>query len=98
MTSLAAHDSTALSPEWDRWFDEEFTELVAADEELMRAEFDALIDATWSEPPPPPPVPAGASRPPGRPAPDRPAAPSPAVAQEGGDSSTDAGGQRSPPG
>ena len=34
--------TTALSPEWDRWFDETFTDLISTDEELMRAEFDRV--------------------------------------------------------
>jgi hypothetical protein len=42
---------TALSPEWEHGFDDEFTELVTGDPELVRAEFDALIDACWNEPP-----------------------------------------------
>jgi hypothetical protein len=50
---LTAYASTALSPEWDRWFDEAFTDLVTGDQELVRAEFDALIAACWSSPPPP---------------------------------------------
>jgi hypothetical protein len=32
-----------LSPEWDRWFDEEFTDLVVSDPEWVRAEFASLI-------------------------------------------------------
>jgi hypothetical protein len=46
--------STGLSPEWDRWFDEAFTDLVARDDELIRQEFDALIGASWQDPAPPP--------------------------------------------
>jgi hypothetical protein len=57
--------STALSPEWDRWFDEEFTDLVTADDDLVRGEFDALIAGSWRTPPPAPPAPPTAS-----PAPD----------------------------
>jgi hypothetical protein len=34
---------TALSPEWDHWFDEAFAELISGDDDLVRAEFDALI-------------------------------------------------------
>jgi len=63
MTVVAA--STALSPEWDRWFDEQFTDLVTADDDLVRTEFDALVDASWSTPPPAPPAPPAAA-----PAPD----------------------------
>jgi hypothetical protein len=51
--------NTGLSPEWDRWFDEAFTDLITHDEELIRQEFDALIGASWQQhtPPPPPPAP-----------------------------------------
>ena len=45
---------TALSPEWDRWFDEAFAELVAGHDDMVRAEFDALIAANWPPPPEPP--------------------------------------------
>lgn len=66
MTGMAIVSvSTALSPEWDRWFDEEFTNLVTADEDLVRAEFDALIAGSWQTPPPAPPAPPAAT-----PAPD----------------------------
>ena len=58
-----AQAGTALSPEWDRGFDEAFTELISGDPELVRAEFDSLIDASFDEPPPPPP-PAPPARPP----------------------------------
>ncbi|MCU7727088.1 hypothetical protein ODJ79_25455 [Actinoplanes sp. KI2] len=34
-----------------------FVDLVCADDELMRAEFDALIAASWPSPPAVPPVP-----------------------------------------
>jgi hypothetical protein len=34
-----------------------FVDLVCADDELMRAEFDALIAASWPTPPAVPPVP-----------------------------------------
>ena len=46
--------STGLSPEWDRWFDEAFTDLIAQDDELIRQEFDTLISASWDHPPAPP--------------------------------------------
>jgi hypothetical protein len=50
--------------------DEVFLDLVTHDDDLVRAEFDALIAASWDAPPPPPPaVPAPADRPPGWPAP-----------------------------
>jgi hypothetical protein len=45
-----AQPTTALSPEWDRWFDETFTNLMSADQDLTRTEFDALIAASWSAP------------------------------------------------
>jgi len=38
--------------------DDEFIDLICQDEELLRAEFDALIAASWLTPPPPPPPPA----------------------------------------
>ncbi|MEV6236726.1 hypothetical protein [Lentzea sp. NPDC051838] len=34
--------------------DEEFLALVCEDEDLVRAEFDAIIEANWGEPPPTP--------------------------------------------
>jgi len=46
---------TALSPEWDRGFDEAFAELISGDRDLVQVEFDALIEATWPDPPPDPP-------------------------------------------
>ena len=54
----AAQAGTALSPEWDRGFDEAFAELISGDADLVRAEFDALIGAVWSDPPAPPSPPA----------------------------------------
>ena len=32
-----------LSPEWDRWFDEEFVDLVTSDPDWLRAEFASLV-------------------------------------------------------
>ena len=59
MTGLPVQASTALSPEWDRWFDETFTDLVCSDDDLVRAEFDALIRSSWRPPvPPAPPAPS----------------------------------------
>jgi len=68
-----AGPGTALSPEWDRGFDEAFTELISGDPDLVRAEFDALISAGFDEPPPPPasPAPADARPLPHPPAPGR---------------------------
>ena len=48
-----AQAGTALSPEWDRGFDEAFADLVGSDPDWVRAEFDALIEACWDEPPVP---------------------------------------------
>jgi hypothetical protein len=48
-----AQPTTALSPEWDHWFDETFTNLITSDTDWTRAEFDTLIDATWPPPTPP---------------------------------------------
>jgi len=48
-----AQPKTGLSPEWDRWFDETFAELVSSDEELTRGEFHALINASWPPSAPP---------------------------------------------
>lgn len=38
---------TGLSPEWDRGFDEAFTDLVSRDDDLVRAEFTGLIQQSW---------------------------------------------------
>lgn len=58
MTNPVAQAGTALSPEWDHGFDEAFTELISSDPDLVRAEFDALIGASFDEPPTPPAPPA----------------------------------------
>lgn len=55
---LRAQAGTGLSPEWDRWFDEAFTDLISGDQDLVRTEFDALIEASWQGPPPAPPAPS----------------------------------------
>lgn len=56
--------------------DEAFLGLVYGDEELVRAEFDALIAASWDPPPPTPPaLPEPPDRPPGWPTPPLPDAP-----------------------
>lgn len=44
---------TELSPEWDRGFDEAFTDLVSHDDDLVRTEFTGLIAASWPAPPAP---------------------------------------------
>jgi len=54
----AARAGTGLSPEWDRWFDEAFTDLISSDDEWVRAEFDALVGASDGGCPPPPAPPA----------------------------------------
>jgi hypothetical protein len=69
--AYAAQARTALSPEWDHGFDEAFTDLIAADPDLVREEFDALIGANFTEPPepsPPPVAPARSPEPPRPPA------------------------------
>jgi hypothetical protein len=49
--------------------DEEFVELICADEELLRAEFDAIIAQEWTSTPPPAGPPVASPRPdPGAPA------------------------------
>jgi hypothetical protein len=63
MTStVRAQAGTALSPEWDHGFDEAFTDLVTSDPDWVQDEFDALISASWNQPPetPAPPAPADA--------------------------------------
>ena len=71
--NLTMQASTALSPEWDRRFDEAFAELVSNDPDLVQAEFDALVNACWNEnaccnePPPPPTPPAPSASPPAGP-------------------------------
>jgi len=63
LTGPTLQAGTALSPEWDRWFDEAFTDLVCSDDDLVRAEFDALINGEWHPPvPSAPPVPSVPNR------------------------------------
>jgi hypothetical protein len=54
----------ALNPEWDHWFDEAFIDLVTGDDDLVQAEFAALIEAAWRPSPARPPQPPPTSRPP----------------------------------
>ena len=92
-----AQAGTALSPEWDRGFDEAFTELICGDPDLVRAEFDALIGASFNEPPTPPapPAPSAARPAPSHPQPDpSPAAPVRAAERRPGAASNN---PRSPP-
>jgi hypothetical protein len=56
--TFAAQARTALSPEWDHGFDEAFTDLITADPDWVRDEFDALVGANFGEPPEPPASPA----------------------------------------
>jgi len=57
MTDLPeAQARTGLSPEWDRGFDDAFTDLICSDDDLVRSEFDALIRASWRPPSPSPPA------------------------------------------
>jgi hypothetical protein len=67
--NLVVQARTALSPEWDHGFDEAFAELVTSDPDLVQAEFDDLMAASWpgrSGPaqPPEPPAPTARSAPP----------------------------------
>lgn len=58
MSTDSSNGGTDLRP-----IGEEFLDLVCADEDLLRAEFDAIISATWSPPPArPPDSPARADR------------------------------------
>jgi hypothetical protein len=52
-----------------RCTDADFIDVVCADEDLLRAEFEAIVAATWPEPPSTPadPLPAAARRPVDRP-------------------------------
>ena len=96
--NLVVRARTALSPEWDHGFDEAFTELVSSDPDLVQAEFDELIAATWTEP-------SGPAPPPASPAPTARSASSPAIPppeppaarpdEQAGDHPTDS--QRPPP-
>jgi hypothetical protein len=74
-----AQAGTALSPEWDRGFDEAFAELISSDSDLVRAEFDALIGASFNEPPRPPAPPAPSAAQP-TPPPPPPPEPGPSAA------------------
>jgi hypothetical protein len=63
-STCVARAGTALSPEWDRGFDEAFTELISNDPDLVRAEFGELIAAGFHQPPDPPTPPAPSAAPP----------------------------------
>ena len=92
-----AQAGTALSPEWDRGFDEAFTELICGDPDLVRAEFDALIGAGFDDPPEPP-APSAPSA--AQPAPSHPqpgASPPPAAGDGGRPPGAAGNDARSPP-
>ena len=92
-----AQAGTALSPEWDRGFDEAFTELICGDPDLVRAEFDALIGAGFDDPPEPP-APSAPSA--AQPAPSHPqpgASPPPAAVDGGRPPGAAGNNPRSPP-
>ena len=97
INNFAAQARTALSPEWDRGFDEAFAELICGDPDLLRAEFDALIGASFDEPPPPPapPAPSAARPAPAHPQPGPP--PTPAAADHGRQPGAAGNNPRSPP-
>lgn len=69
ISNPVATAGTALSPEWDRGFDAAFTELITSDPDLVATEFDALIGASFDEPPTPPSPPVSSSAEPGEPQP-----------------------------
>jgi hypothetical protein len=92
-----AQAGTALSPQWDRGFDEAFAELICGDPDLVRAEFDALIGAGFNEPPTPPAPPAPSAA---RPAPSHPQldpSPTPAAGDDGRQPGAAGNNPRSPP-
>jgi hypothetical protein len=76
-----------------------FADVVCADQQRVDAEFDALISASFSEPPaPPPPAPPRVPPPPGiPPPPSRLPAPAPADATTSPATGPAPGRQRSPP-
>ncbi|WP_433367870.1 hypothetical protein ACQPZX_40460 [Actinoplanes sp. CA-142083] len=101
-----AQAGTALSPEWDRGFDEAFTELICGDPDLVRTEFDALIGASFDDPPPsspsppspPPPAPSAPSATQPAPSPPHPgASPAPATGEDGHHPAAAGNNPRSPP-
>jgi hypothetical protein len=96
-TMYDAQARTALSPEWDRGFDEAFTDLISSDPDLVQAEFDALIGACFDEPPGPPQPPASSASPSEQPPP----CPDPGVATTAApmehESDAMTNNQRSPP-
>ena len=78
--------------------DTAFAELICADPQWLNAEFDALISASFSEPPAPPPAPPRVPPRPGTPCPpSRRPAPGPAAATAVPATRPGHGRQRSPP-
>ena len=67
-------DAFAVQSGAMRGVDEEFLELICADEELLRAEFDAIVAQEWSSSPPPADPPAAPLGPDPGPRPHRPPA------------------------
>ena len=58
---------SGLSPEWDRRFDEAFTDLVTHDDDFIRTEFTCLTRASWpNQPPANPLIPEARPEDPGR--------------------------------
>ncbi|WP_157437781.1 hypothetical protein [Actinoplanes subtropicus] len=92
-----AQAGTALSPEWDRGFDEAFTELICGDPDLVRAEFDDLIGAGFGDPPPPPVPPAPSAAQPEPPKPNPGPSPTPAARDDGSRRDAPGNNPRSPP-
>jgi len=99
MPSVTGHrpaGAPAAPTSTDRTTDDAFLDLVCRDEELVRAEFDALIAASWHLPPPPPPAaPRPADRPPGWPV--APAPGPPPMSRRSAPSGARFNRQRSPP-
>ncbi|GIF01455.1 hypothetical protein [Paractinoplanes rishiriensis] len=92
-----AQAGTALSPEWDRGFDEAFTELISSDPDLVRTEFDALIGASFDEPPEPPAPPAPSAAQPSPAPPTADPSPAPPARESGHQPGTAGTNPRSPP-
>jgi hypothetical protein len=89
---LVPQARAALSPEWEHGFNDQFTEIVTGDPDLVKAEFDALIGACWEEPPQEPGPAASRSESP----PAQPPTVNPAPSRNG-DASGDPAGNRPPP-
>jgi len=78
--------------------DAAFADLICGDPQWLRTEFDALISASFGEPPAPPPAPPRVPRRPGStPPPVRPPTPGPPAAAFRDAATPGYGRQRSPP-